>query len=130
LLRKDALAVGAAAVGCGVVYRRHMTAKETTLDTILFTVERGFAAVASDIGEMKSEIGDMKSAMATKEDVRAIVRAELEPIRSELKLIRDELDDLAEKFENVSGFRKEIDHALERIAAIEKRLRDDKRIAA
>jgi hypothetical protein len=39
-----------------------------------------------------------------------------------------ELDDLSEKFANVSGFRKEIDHALERIAAVEKHLRNDKRI--
>jgi hypothetical protein len=79
---------------------------------------------------MKSEILEMKSAMATKEDVRKIVSEELGPIRSELRLIRDELDDHSEKSANVSGFRKEIDHALERIAAIEKRLRDDKRIAA
>ena len=107
-----------------------MTAKETTLDTILFTMERGFAAVASDIGEMKSEIGEVRSTMATNEDVRTIVNQEMGPIRSELRLIRDELDDLSEKFENVSGFRKEIDHALERIAAIEKQLRNDKRIAA
>jgi predicted phage-related endonuclease len=82
-----------------------MTAKETTLDTILSTVERGFAAVASDIGEMKS-------AMATKDDVRTIVSEEIASIRSELRAIRDEVDDLSEKFENVSGFRKEIDHVL------------------
>ena len=60
--------------------------------------------------------------MATKEDVRAIVRAELKPISSELTAIRRDLDDLQEKFENVSGFRKEIDHALERIAALERHL--------
>ena len=42
-------------------------------------MERGFAAVAGDIGEMnseiremKSEIAEVKSAMATKEDVRTI----------------------------------------------------------
>jgi hypothetical protein len=34
------------------------------------------------------------------------------------------------KYENVSGFRKEIDHALERIAAIEEHLGIDKKIAA
>jgi hypothetical protein len=49
-------------VGHNVAYWPHMTAKETTLDTILSTVERGFAAVAGDIGEMKSEIREMKSA--------------------------------------------------------------------
>jgi predicted amidohydrolase len=37
---------------------------------------------------------------------------------------RRELDDLREKFENVSGFRKEIDHALERVAEIGEAPRD------
>ena len=100
-----------------------MAMKKTTLDTILSTVEGGFAAVASDIA-------DIKSTMATKDDVRAIVHEELRPIWSELKSIRSDLDDLAEKVENVIGFRKEIDHALERIAAIEKHLGLDKKIAA
>ena len=59
--------------------------------------------------------------MATKEDVRTIVNEELAEIRSDLGSIRRELDNLNERVVNVSGFRKEIDHALERIAAIEKR---------
>ena len=57
----------------------------------------------------------------TKEDVRTIVNEELAEIRSDLGSIRRELDNLNERVVNVSGFRKEIDHALERIAAIEKR---------
>jgi len=107
---------------------------KASLATILSTVkhgfadlegkmDRGFAAVADDIA-------DIKSAMATKADVRAIVREELAPIRSELKSIRRDLDDLKEKVENVIGFQKEIDHALERIAAIEKHLGINKKIAA
>jgi len=59
--------------------------------------------------------------MATKEDVRTIVNEELAEIRSDLGSIRRELDNLNERVVNVSGFRKGIDHALERIAAIEKR---------
>jgi len=51
-------------------------------------------------------------------------------IRSELRSIRGDLDDLMEQFENVPGYRKEIDHALERIGAIEKHLGLDKKIAA
>ena len=74
----------------------------------------------------KADIADM----AIKDDVRAIVREELVPIRSELKSIRRDLDDLREKVENVIGFQKEIDHALERIAAIEKHLGINKKIAA
>ena len=51
------------------------------------------------------------------------VDAELRNIRAELKTIRSDLDDLSEKVENILGYRKEIDHALTRIAAIEKHLR-------
>jgi hypothetical protein len=80
-----------------------------------------------ELGEMLTHVVDH---MATKDDVRAIVRDELVPIRSELKSIRGDLDDLKEKFENVIGFQKEIDHALERIAAIEKHLGINKKIAA
>jgi prefoldin subunit 5 len=54
----------------------------------------------------------------------------LTAIESELRSIRRDLDELRENVENVSGFQKEIDHALERIAAIEKYLGIEKEIAA
>ena len=68
--------------------------------------------------------------MATKDDVREIVRTEvpgiireeMKDIRGELTSIRRDLDRLAESVANVIGYRKEIDHALERISAIEKHL--------
>jgi septal ring factor EnvC (AmiA/AmiB activator) len=84
---------------------------------------RNFATVAEDIA-------DIKSMIATKDEARAILREELAPIHAELKAIRRELDDLQEKFENVSGFRKQIDHVLGRIAAIEKHLGINKKINA
>ena len=80
-------------------------------------------ASAKDILEA---VNFIKDHMVTKDDLRE----ELAPIRSDLKSIRDDLDDLSEKLENVSGFRKEIDHALERIAAIERHLSIAKKIAA
>ena len=46
--------------------------------------------------------------------------SELRGIRAELKGIRLELDHLREKVENLLGYRKAIDHVLERVAAIEK----------
>lgn len=58
------------------------------------------------------------------------VERELHDLRAELKSIRTELDDLADKVQNLIGYRKEIDHALERIAAIEHHLGIDKKIAA
>jgi septal ring factor EnvC (AmiA/AmiB activator) len=111
-----------------VIYFPHMASKKPTkkrrasLDAILSTVERGFAAVADDIA-------DIKSKMATKDDI-ANLGGQLTSVGRELKSIRRDLDDLRENVENVSGFQKEIDHALERIAAIEKHLGLDKKIAA
>ena len=72
--------------------------------------------------------------MATKDDVRTIVKTELDerltPITDELVTIRRDLDHLARSMDNVIGYRKEIDHALERIAAIEKHLGIKHKLAA
>jgi septal ring factor EnvC (AmiA/AmiB activator) len=91
-----------------------MAAKKTTLN---------------ELGEMLAHVVEH---MATKDDLTA-VRKELKSdiaalseqvtsIERELKTIRRDLNDLMNKFENVAGYRKEIDHALARIAAIEKHL--------
>ncbi len=53
-----------------------------------------------------------------------------EPINQELASIRCDLDRLTANSENMVGYRKEIDYALERIAAIEKHLGIEKKIAA
>ena len=88
-----------------------MAAKETTL---------------KELGEMLAHV---VKHMATKEDIANVV-VQLTSVERELKSIRRDLDDLREKVENVTGFQKEIDHALERIAAIEKHLGINKKIAA
>jgi hypothetical protein len=54
----------------------------------------------------------------------------LRDLRSDVKPIRTELGELQEKVDNITGYRKEIDHAPERIAAIEKHLGINKKIAA
>ena len=66
----------------------------------------------------KSDIADM----ATKDDVRMIVREELRDVGTDLKSVRTDLDELKEKVDNITGYRKEIDHALERIATAEKKV--------
>jgi hypothetical protein len=66
---------------------------------------------------------------ASKEDMRMIAREELRGVRSDVKAIRSELDELRDKVDNIAGYRKEIDHALERIAAIRKHLGLNKKIA-
>jgi ABC-type transporter Mla subunit MlaD len=70
--------------------------------------------------------------MTTKDDLAAL-RTELKAdiaslaeqvagIERDLKTIRRDLDDLIEKVDNIAGYRKEIDHAFERLTAIEKHL--------
>ena len=70
----------------------------------------------------KDEIADLKATMATKDDVKSI--------RDELASIRRDLEVLTEKVDNIIGLPLEIDHALERIAAIEKHLGINRKIAA
>ena len=80
----------------------------------------------------------IKERMLTKDDVRdiirkevpQIVRAETKDLRGELTSIRRDLEALTGKVDNIIGLPKEIDHALERIAAIEKHLGINKKIAA
>jgi hypothetical protein len=80
----------------------------------------------------------IKERMASKDDVRDIIRAEvpgimreeIKDIRSELTSIRRDLEALTGKVDNILGLPKEIDHALDRIAAIEKHLGIQKKIAA
>ena len=84
----------------------------------------------NNLADLIESVGYIKDNMLTKDDVREIIREEvpdiiaeeLKPIRAELASIRRDLNDLAKKVENMSGFSKEIDHALERIARIEKHL--------
>jgi hypothetical protein len=57
---------------------------------------------------------------ATKSDVRTILRDETKGIREEFSSMRRDLDQISDTLDNLNGLPKEIDHALDRIAAIEK----------
>ena len=74
----------------------------------------------------KDDIADLRKDMATRDDL-----ARLDTKIGKLDLsIHRELEAIKEQLKNVAGFGKEIDHALERIAAIEKHLGISKKIAA
>ena len=88
--------------------------RKATLDKILSTVERGFTAVVEDIA-------DIKSKMATKDDI-AELKADIAGIRSELRDIKARLKEIESAVDDHAGHSKEIDHALERISAIERHL--------
>jgi flagellar biosynthesis chaperone FliJ len=87
---------------------------------------RDHMATKSDLADFKVELNtdftqleDKLEKLATKNDVAALNRS-----------ISRELEAITQQQKNVSGFGKEIDHALERIAAIEKHLGITKKIAA
>ena len=110
-----------------------MAAKETTLNELgqmlAHVVDR--MATKDDLAalwiEFKSDISALRTEL--KSDIAALAE-QVAGIERDLKTIRRELNDLAEKIENIAGYRKEIDHALERIAAIEKHLGITKSVAA
>ena len=95
------------------------------------TVERGFAAAPEDIADIRARMAtkdDIKD-MATKDDLAAVrdeLRAEMRDgfasIREELRDIRQRLEALEEAARNSTGLTKEIDHLMERVRVIEKRL--------
>ena len=102
-----------------MVHSPHMSAaKETTL---------------KEVGEMLTHV---VAQMATKEDIAGVndrldkIETRLGSLEREVAAIRRDLDELSEKVDNAVGFRKEIDHALERTGAIEKHLGINKKIAA
>jgi predicted nucleic acid-binding Zn-ribbon protein len=97
-----------------------MSAKETTLN---------------ELGEM---LGHVVEHMATKDDIKnmttkadvAALSDQVTSIERELRSIRRDLDQLTDKVDNIAGYRKEIDHAFERIATIERHLGISKQTAA
>lgn len=99
------------------------------IDSLAFIKEN--MATKDELAEVKEDLAALRSEL--KNDI-FVVRTELrefrDEVRAELRSIRLELDALKEKVENVTGFRKEIDYALERIAGIEKHLGINKRVAA
>ncbi len=121
-----------------MLYSVHM-AKETTLNELgeMLTHVVEHMATKDDLAALRTEL---KAELASKADL-ATVKTELKTdiaklgeqvagIERDLKTIRRELNDLADKVENIAGYRKEIDHAFERIGAIERHLGIDRKVAA
>ena len=125
------------------------------IDELTKLMVNGFAAVADDIAEIKGDVSEIRKTMATKAELAElrselkhdieVVRTELQndigslrsemregfvSVRAELKSIRMDLDALMQRVAGHAGFAKEIDHAYERIVAIEKHLGISRQIAA
>jgi uncharacterized Zn finger protein len=99
------------------------------LEALDFIKER--MATRDDVNAIKRDIAtkdDVREII--REDVPLIVREETNDIRAELASIRRDLEELTDKVDNIIGLPKEIDHALERIAAIEEHLGISKKVVA
>ena len=88
----------------------------------------GFSAVAEDIAAARDDLrSEFKRDIA---GLRQEMHDGFASIREELRDIRQRLEALEEAARNSAGLTKEIDHLMERVRAIEKRLGIETKIAA
>jgi methyl-accepting chemotaxis protein len=112
-----------------------MAEKETTLKEVGEMLAHVVEHMAT-----KEDIADIRREMATKDDLNSFrqefrdfrdeTRQNFREIRAELADIRRDVEELKSRADNSAGYSKEIDHALARIAAIEKHLGIERKIAA
>ena len=111
------------------------------IDALGKVIEKGFAALSEDLTDVKEDISSFKgNADAIKKTLtefrtdflqfRVETAENFQSIAHELRDIKIRLLELEKIVDNHAGHAKEIDHALERIAAIEKHLGLNKRITA
>ena len=93
---------------------------EEQFDRITAIVEKGFAAVADDIANVKTEMRSHLVALAV--DIREI--------KTELRDINRRLDVLEEVVAGTKGHAKEIDGLRDRVRDIERQLGMNKKVAA
>ena len=106
-----------------------MEAKETTLkevgEMLAYVVEH--MATKDELAATNTEL---KSFRQEFNEFRDETRQNFREIHAELADIRRDVEGLKSRADNSAGYSKEIDHALERIAAIEKHLGIEKKVAA
>jgi hypothetical protein len=90
------------------------------IDTLDAHMERGFAAVAEDIADLRTEFIEFRT--ETHENFASL--------RAEIRDIRHRLEALEEAVHNSVGLTKEIDYLMERVVDIEKHLGIKHKIAA
>ncbi len=109
---------------------------DAKINALTRLVEKGFAAVSSDIAHrptnssVASIVENYIADLPTRDAMGTVLDERLQPLSAELSSIRRDLENLVEKIDNITGLPKEIDHALERIAKIEKHLGIKDNIAA
>jgi hypothetical protein len=92
-----------------------MAAKETTL---------------AEVGEMLAHVVEHMATNDELKEFREETAENFRALRAEVADVRRDVEELKSRADNSAGYSKEIDHALARIAAIEKHLGIEKKIAA
>ena len=90
------------------------------IDKLTRTVERGFAAVADDLNEMRKTTAtkaDMNTGFLRIEERLASIEQELKDIKRRLTALEDKADGMSERY------KQEIEDLWKHVAAIEKRLK-------
>ena len=107
-----------------------MGEKETTLKEARGDARLRRRAHGDEGRACSDEYRELKSFRQEFNDFRDATRQNFREVHAELADIRRDVEELKSRADNSAGYSKEIDHALERIAAIEKHLGIEKRIAA
>ena len=92
-----------------------MEGKETTL---------------KELGEMLAHVVKHMATNDELKEFREETAENFRALRAEVADVRRDLEEMKSRVADITGYGKEIDHALERVAAIEKHLGIEKRIAA
>jgi hypothetical protein len=94
--------------------KKRTKTRKASFDTILSTVEHGFAAVADDIAHLRKE-------MATNDDVRVIVRDELKPIETRLAAVEGKVAGIDRRLD-VEAMRRDDEKIPVRVDKLEKKV--------
>jgi len=85
-------------------------------------MEKSFEAVAVDISELKSEMTEVRDDLSGVHGKIENLTAEVRETNSRRTLVERRLEAVEEGLDEVKGFSKDIDHALERTVIIERHL--------
>jgi len=93
---------------CDIVFDMALNIDQK-LDALTAALEAGFAAVAGDLADLRQDVRDVR------EDVNDGMRS----LRSDVARLHKRLDAIEAAVGNHTGYRKEIDYLLERLADVE-----------
>ena len=95
------------------------TAVQDDFSSLRTDMEKGFEAVDKELSSFRADVAERFAAVDRRFDT---LEAQMSDIKDEVRDIRKRLEVLERKVGHVTGYAKEIDHVLARVAVIEKHL--------